>query len=386
MPSLWLWLARVLTLIALAIAVYLLIVSGWAATPLLGCGNESSCDAVLGSAWSRWLGMPVTVPGAAVYLLTCLGLLLIAPRWPIQIRRGAWKALLVLAVVQAGSAVWFLALQAFVLRSVCPFCLAAHACGLLGAALIFFHSPVAWKPRIAPSGEGLSVRSAAVLVLFGLVGPAILMAAQLRSGERNDAILVEQKNVPRMNDVSDAGSRPGTSAAPLPRKVLELFDYTCLHCRRLHGEMKKVKQRYGPQLSVVVFPMAMCRDCNPFVKKTEPGHELACEYARLALAVKILDGAAFEKFHEWLMAPAEVPPLGAAQAYAGQLVGSAALQRVLTGSQPDLELRKITDYYGATGQGTLPKLIAGQTILTGAASEQQLIDFLEKNAGVRASN
>lgn len=122
--------AAVITLLALvagSVSLYLTWTS-WQAGDVLGCTGDShaNCDAVLGSQWSVWLGMPVSLFGVLVYA----GILLTT--WPAAFgNRFARTALLTLALMAAGSAVWFIGLQAFWIQSFCWYCLTAHTCGLL---------------------------------------------------------------------------------------------------------------------------------------------------------------------------------------------------------------------------------------------------------------
>src|ERR1700759_5062949 len=72
------WTLVVLAWIAFSVAGYLAFhsVTG---TSVAGCGmgNANGCDVVLTSSWSKWLGVPVSVLGLAVYAsLASLGLML----------------------------------------------------------------------------------------------------------------------------------------------------------------------------------------------------------------------------------------------------------------------------------------------------------------------
>jgi len=371
--------------------------TGWDGSQVGGCGNEGgfACEEVLATHWSRWQGLPVSLPGAVVYGATLLTLFAIGPRWTQHARRIAWSLLLILGVTMVGAACWFIGLQGLALQRFCPYCLGAHVGGLLAAALIFWHSPIGWRAQALAAPETLLIRprTAGLLAALGLVAPGALVAGQLDPTAADLGVQV----VPRAADNRDPpakppGDAPNPAAAataamargqPLPRGVVvEVFDYTCAHCRRLHGDMKQAQKRYGERLSVVLYPMAMCQSCNRFVQTTAPGHEQACDYARLALAVKSLDALAFAQFNDWLMDPAEAPPLTAAHAYAAGLVGADVLDRAVASVPVEAELQNNVGLYGAMGQGKLPKLIAGQRIIVGAPRGAQLFQLLEEHAGL----
>ncbi len=144
--SLWiLWVARALLLIALGIAGYLSFLS-FTGGNVAGCGADSGCSEVLASRWSKWLGIPVSLPAAVAYAvmvgLTWGGLHSINSRCSLQ----------VLCLLVFGAAAWFLGLSVFVVGKLCPYCLITHACGTVGSALL-----LSWltTPREKPFASGV---------------------------------------------------------------------------------------------------------------------------------------------------------------------------------------------------------------------------------------
>jgi protein-disulfide isomerase len=182
----------------------------------------------------------------------------------------------------------------------------------------------------------------------------------------------------------DVEEHPRLGPAQAPHVVALLFDYTCSSCRAMHPYLVQARQRYGAQLAVVLLPVPMDPACNPFVQTARPGHENACRYARLALAVWKVSPAAFEAFHQWLMEPAEVPALAAAHDRAAELVGAEALDRALADGELDRQLATICRVYEAAGKGLIPKLVYDRGTATGKpAHAQELFDFFEKVVGAR---
>ncbi|MCI0333236.1 MAG: thioredoxin domain-containing protein [Planctomycetes bacterium] len=93
-----------------------------------GVGSPEGCDAVLNSAWSKWLGMPVAVLGLACYAsLAALSVML----W-IRSAASRWidTAFLLMATLAAGASVWFVVLQLFAIGDFCPRCLTTDICGI----------------------------------------------------------------------------------------------------------------------------------------------------------------------------------------------------------------------------------------------------------------
>src|SRR5262245_5787066 len=126
---------QVLVGLAALIAIYLLTIS-WSGHPAAGCGPDSSCHRVLTSRWAYWLGVPVSLLALLAYAGVLCATFAIS-RGALPLHRPAARALLTgLAVTIAGSAGWFVGVQVFVLRSVCPYCMAAHTLGLIAASIL----------------------------------------------------------------------------------------------------------------------------------------------------------------------------------------------------------------------------------------------------------
>jgi uncharacterized membrane protein len=150
------WALRVLAWLAFGVSTYL----AWTAitnTPVAGCsvGSHHGCDTVLSSTWSKWLGVPVAVPGLACYA-TLAGLSVLLG---VQSSAGRWisTALILLATVAAGASLWFIALQLFVIGDFCRYCLAADICGIALGAIAAWAAISWWRSggrsRIADSSS-----------------------------------------------------------------------------------------------------------------------------------------------------------------------------------------------------------------------------------------
>src|SRR5688572_24349390 len=114
-----LWAIRALAAIAAGVSGYLLYVSMTSSAPA-GCGPESGCEQVLASRWARWFGVPVSAAAVAAYLAILVAGCLAGPVGTPSRRRGAWLALLALALAVGGAAAWFLFVQFAWLSSLCP--------------------------------------------------------------------------------------------------------------------------------------------------------------------------------------------------------------------------------------------------------------------------
>ena len=119
------WAISVLAVVAFVLSLWLTIqkLTG-KIDALAGCGAGSGCANVLGSKWSMVLGViPVSVFSCILYLALMVSL------W---MRGGMvrWFRML-LAWMFLAAAVWFTALQLFVMHSICPYCMTMHGIGVV---------------------------------------------------------------------------------------------------------------------------------------------------------------------------------------------------------------------------------------------------------------
>jgi hypothetical protein len=166
--------------------------------------------------------------------------------------------------------------------------------------------------------------------------------------------------------------------------VVKLFDYTCPHCRVMHGHLQAARQQFGPDLAIVMLPVPMNSSCNQFVLRTDAKHVEACELAKLALAVWGADAARFEAFDAWLFAPDHPPTAVQARAKAVELVGEAALNRELGDWRLGDRLAIGVKLYHLAGQGAIPKvLVPPSGMIRGRVeSRGEVLQFLQTVLGL----
>lgn len=350
-------------LLAASVAAYLLF-HALAQTAPGGCGPGSACDRVLGSAWAYWLGMPVS----AFALLAYGGLCVTSWRPPRarSTRRKAFAALaaIALAVAIIGAALWFVGLQVFLLKSICKFCLAAHVLGVFGAGVILV---AVWRrgPTQAPAGD---VDAAGRLRVAGVV-TGLLAVGALVGGQ---CAFPKAVNVVRVFDGRfefDVREVPLLGSPEAPHVIVSLFDYTCHDCHELHKLLVQAQARYPNRFAIAAFPCPLDAACNPLVRRTPPAHRLACEYARLGLAVRRAQAAAYARYDEWFFSQAGLPSLDQAKAFARTLVGEAALEAASRDAWVEHTLKMGLAMFRANhdmrGASRLPQLIIGRAVSSG---------------------
>lgn len=441
-----LWWARGALSVAVVVAFYLTYAS-LAGGGVIGCGAEDACGEVLNSRWSKWLGIPVTLPAAALYLgLIGLSLLIgkstgdASGRLPrVLIRAGAWTVL--------GAAAWFLVLSAFVLRKFCPYCLTVHLCGSAGAFLILKHLQIARK-QTGPAESFISQAPWAVAALGLLIaGQVLFMPASYRVASVPVAVLPPAADSapfpvgnagtksPPASPISTSASAPlsvpvsvpeppdavappeagellsvrsrvmtlyggqfqldlyqlpliGSPAAP--KVMISQFDYTCKHCRESHEPITAAQRVFSNELAVVCLPMPLDGHCNEWMRRTSPAHTNACQLSALALALWRADRTKFREFDDWMMTSPEALQVPVALARARSLVGKTALDEafgdpwVLNTLQLSVNLYRSN--WLAAKSSAMPMLMAGTNVVTGTVpSISQLFRLLEHALGLKAS-
>lgn len=396
-------LSRVLLAAALVISVYL----GWVSfggSAVAGCGPESNCDKVLNSRWSKWFGFPVAVPAFFLYAFMLAAALRLAPKASPEQQRRAWSALVPAAWVVLGAVVWFVALQVFVIKAMCPFCMAAHACGLSAAAILLYIAPVHEPPEkpwqrekdvyVIPKQARLSALLAVAAVGLLVGGQLVHRSKQFEVSSIGSANL-QQTPAARIFAIYEGRFKFNMNDVPLigspsaPHAMVSLFDYTCHHCRTMHGFLKEAHRRFSNQLAIVSLPMPLDGECNYTVRQTSPSHSNACEYARLGLAVWRADRSKHDQFDDWIFAPDHPPDLAVARQYAAELVGAVKLEAAQTNRWIDEHLQRGISIYATNyffgRQGAMPQLIVGTNLIAGTITGPELLSRLGTHVGVKAT-
>jgi uncharacterized membrane protein/protein-disulfide isomerase len=365
-------LIRVLAAIAAALASYMLVTS-LQGSHVAGCGPASACEGVLASRWSSWMGVPVSAPALLLYLSLLAATFRTTRHVPEPKREKAAAFLTGVACLILGAAVWFLTLQLLVLRQICPYCLAAHIAGAAAAVLILRATGSPFRYRHVPAAAALGIA-------FLVVGPWINRPPTHEVQSAARAQLAQGRHV----DIFGGMFRINVDEVPVigrrdaPAVMVSLLDYTCRHCRKMHGVLLAAEQAHRGKLAILTLPMPLDAGCNKVVQQTAPPHANACQYARLALAVWRADPSKMERFTDWVFEPDEPPVLESVTGYAGEIVGEEALGRAMNDPWVEKQLAQDIAIYEATykrfGNGAMPQLIIGDNIVFGEL-ENGMQDF-----------
>lgn len=230
-----------------------------AGTAVPGCSAAAACHSVLSGRWGQVLGVPASLPGAAIYAgMIVLGFAALRGNGDrFQRLRVAGATLII------GAALWFTILQAAVIRAFCPWCCTAHALAAAGSLLL------GW--RIRQGADDSAVRPPAgwgpVEILAPLAAVGILAALQagVRPPERIATGEVDPaSSVARAADGTLAldgrairltpGELPMIGSPEAEVVGLALTDHTCPHCRALHGVLEEIVAEAPERAAFVLVP------------------------------------------------------------------------------------------------------------------------------------
>ena len=345
--------------VALLLCAACLALAGWmlfhslTGVRMVGCGAGSGCDSVMGSPWAYVLGgIPVSLPAAVSYLLLALCIVFLGGETAEDrsLDRFLWPMMLVLSGAIVGAALWFCYLQVFVLHAFCKYCTLLHLLGCVLAVLVMRRSLNLSRGRYLWFLAGLLAAA-----LFAFVQTRTLPAAAYDTG-RTEAAL------PSFTDAEI----PVLGAPDAPDELTLLFDFQCIHCRRLHQILPELLEKAGGQYRLRLCPVPLSSDCNPYIPATGVDRFVgSCPLTRYALAVWYARPDAYEAYWAYLLgdgderaavAPAE------AETRARALLG-ADFKAAVQDPRIDSYLRKVEELFGRTSNAEksgVPRLIHGQ--------------------------
>jgi hypothetical protein len=234
---------------------------------------------------------------------------------------------------------------------------------------------------------------AAVLLGVGLAAAAALIAGQIWG-----PVHARLERGPIWEQGVGLGDPPGKwpmlGSGAAARRAWVFVDYTCPHCRRTHPYLREALERYGDKVALTLVPVPEETACNHYLDATEPVHVHACAYAKLALAVWLAENSGgvtptarpFAAFDAFLMRGPTPPAVAAARAYAGELVGAAALDKALADPRIDTMIRDGVAAYVRLGAPQLPVIQAGAVRMIGRpAGPAELFEYLDSALGLGAT-
>ena len=138
---------------------------------------------------------------------------------------------------------------------------------------------------------------------------------------------------------------------------VEMFDYTCPHCRSTYGAIRGAKETLGDDLSIVSLPVPLSNMCNPLITKVNPKHAESCQLSKLAICVWRADAEKFSEFHDWMFEGENCPQYNVALTKAIEIVGKESIEEQLNKPIADEYIKRHIQLYQRVGGGEVPKLL-----------------------------
>ena len=326
---------------------------------MAGCGAGSGCDSVMGSPWAYVLGgVPVSLPAAVAYLLLALCIVFLGGETAEDrsLDRLLWPMMLFLVGAIVGAALWFFYLQLFVLHAFCKYCTLLHLLGIVLAVLVLVAAPRKF-----------------VWFVAGLLSAAVFAAVQVYT---RPVVYDEGRTEAALPSFVD-GEIPVLGPQDAPDELTLLFDFQCIHCRRLHRVLPDLLEKAGGQYRIRLCPVPLSSACNPYIPATGVDRFAgSCALTRDALAVWYARPDAYEAYWDYLLgggpstastgsATSSGPAPADAEARARAILGD-GFQAAIQDPRIDAYLRKVEELFGRTSNAEksgVPRLIHGQNWL-----------------------
>jgi uncharacterized membrane protein len=384
---------RVLAFVAMVIASYLAWTSLHKDATLAGCGEGSGCEQVLQTRWSTWFGLPVSVGAVGTYVAIFILTFFIS-----EDRPKAWVMLVFLTVLASLSAIWFIALQVFVIHAYCKYCDVVHACGLVLTFLVLKNLPLrkseppekSKKKKTSPP-TGIPAAQFAYAAAVAVLGAAVLVYGQTRTegvtpettsnsgGVAGTSCPVKTGKMAKDTIPVNVGEFPTLGSINAERFVAHIFDYTCPACRKLHPDLIAAQQPNQQHAALTLIPAPLDSACNPGISQTAYIHLNGCNYAKIGLAVWRTKPEAYLAYDHFMFEGEYPPPVEQASSYAAQLVGQDALTRALADPQIDVLLRiGVSMFYSpALERKVLPIIMTPEKIFYGIPDAPEIAQLFK---------
>ena len=394
------WTLRALALAAALLSTVLLAESTGRGVSLPGCAGSvtgwlGGCGEVLGSVWSRWLGIPVALLGVGGYVGVFGAALFIGPGRPPATQRRAWRALAFTTVMCGLSALWFVLVQGMFLEAWCVYCTAVHGMGVVLAGLVFASG------HVGRTRSGLWAAAGGLPVLLLILGqtfghdlvPTEPMAASRTSGHGSGNL-----GTGIVADTGPGGDRALTLAAgsvavrlrphELPvlgspdaeHLMVYVYDYGCGFCRQMAPMLDAAMRRYNGEasptrLGIVLVPAPRPGACEAEATATDGRNRAACEGAELILTVAAERPDAVELWHDRLVAGDVDAVVQAWDLARSTAPDPAVAEQALAQRQRNARLREMLG-------GVAPQLLVGRVRVQGRVPDtKQLFDLLDPIVG-----
>jgi hypothetical protein len=196
-------------------------------------------------------------------------------------------------------------------------------------------------------------------------------------------------HIPKSDLSLDTSRLPLLGPLKAPHRIGCLFDYTCHHCRQLHGFIRSTIDKFDGRLSCLMIPMPLDANCNAVIKRTGRDHVDACKYARICLAVQQVAPTKYDEFDRWLFSNHKTAkPLDTVKQHAAKLVGAGVLDKAIASATVQQQLQQNIRAYELNskngGRSSMPQTIIKNRVMFGPPpSAVALESILKQTLGLQ---
>ncbi|MFA6239030.1 MAG: thioredoxin domain-containing protein [Bacteriovorax sp.] len=253
--------------------------TGLEAASMCNVNQFFNCDKTTLSTASNIAGVPISIFGIIIALLTMAGLIFKNRDY----ERTVYFTLFVNFVGCLGLFLYSL----FILKGLCPFCTLYYIAS--GLALFYFYKK---SETVKPAPAYIALFAVIVLAASGLTKMNIDSKSAAQSAVADDIIKLFYAE-------PDLGTPKITSefriahAENAPIRMVIFSDFECPACKMLSELMPPIVARYQGKIDIQYFYYPLDSSCNPSM--TRPLHQFAC---KAAYAATCMPAADFAKVHD----------------------------------------------------------------------------------------
>ncbi len=238
-----------------------------------------NCDKTTLSAVSNIAGIPISVFGIIIGILTMLGLIIKNEDYE--------RTIYFTLVVNFAGCLLLFSYSLFVLKGLCPFCTLYYiASGL--ALLLFYNKSKTSKPALSYLGFFAVV----VLAISGLTKMNVDSKVKAQSEVAVD-LIKQYYSLPDLGSPKISSEYKIASAANAPIRMVIFSDFECPACKALSEIVPQIASRYEGKIDIQYFYYPLDNSCNPSMER--PLHQYACKAAYAASCMPPQD---FAKVHD----------------------------------------------------------------------------------------
>lgn len=358
--------------VCLALCVYML-VHALIGVNLVGCGVGSSCDSVMGSPWAFLFGrIPVSAIAVVTYLMlmVCLLFLDSGKEADLSLDCIIWTIMLSIGGAIVGIALWFSYLQLAVLHTFCKYCCLVHFLGCVCGCSVYMVTPQRRGWKYIP-------------LAAGFVAAGLMAFVQVKTVP---AIVYDEGSTQAALPSFENDGMPVVGPENAEFTVTLMYDYQCVHCRKLHKILSEVIEKSAGKLKFILCPVSLSNECNPYVPDGIDRFAGSCTMARLGLAAWFSFPEYYPQIEEYLLGGEDVhktlKPEDAVE-YVREIVGDEPLGIALNDPRIKNCLSKAYELFGRTSNSEksgIPRLILGNRwIVPETESADDLLSVIQSS-------